>query len=320
MNFMKIFHGTDNANITRSTVLTLGVFDGLHLGHQRIMQTVVSRAKAAAAVPTAITFDPHPRSVLYPENAPPLLQTLDQRLANFGVLGIEQTIVIRFDMDFADRDAEVFLRDIVHERLRAKEVYLGKGFAFGRNRGGNIELLRRISAELGFAADEVPEITLRGQRISSSKIRELLKDGRVNLARRMLGRPYGVEGQIMRGNQRGRTIGFPTANLKPRNRVIPRYGVYATATLIDDIWRRSITNVGVRPTFGNETEPSIETYVFDFDGDLYGDVLRVRFLHRIRDEKKFGGIEELKTQITKDSNRALNYFNRAGVRNMLDLT
>jgi riboflavin kinase/FMN adenylyltransferase len=316
---MKIFHGTDNANITRSTVLTLGVFDGLHLGHQQIMRTVVERAKAVNAVPTAITFDPHPRSILHPENAPPLLQTLDQRLANFEVLGIEQTIVIRFDKDFASRDAEVFLRDIVHERLQAKEVYLGKGFAFGKNRGGNIELLRRISQELGFFADEVPEITLRGWRISSSKIRELLKNGRVNLARRMLGRPYGVEGQIVRGDQRGRTIGFPTANLKPRNRVIPRYGVYATATLIDDVWRRSITNVGVRPTFTAESEPSIETYIFDFDGDLYGDVLRVRFLHRIRDEKKFSGIEELKSQITKDSNRALNYFKRAGVNNMLDL-
>jgi riboflavin kinase/FMN adenylyltransferase len=316
---MKIFHGTDNANITRSTVLTLGVFDGLHLGHQRIMQTVVERAKTVNAVPTAITFDPHPRSVLYPENAPPLLQTLDQRLSNFQVLGIEQTIVTRFDHDFAAQDAEIFLRDIVHERLQAKEVYLGKGFAFGKNRGGNIELLRRISAELGFFADEVSEITLRGSRISSSKIRELLAAGKTNLARRMLGRSYGVEGQIVRGDQRGRTIGFPTANLKPHNRVIPKYGVYATATLINDVWRRSITNVGVRPTFDGDKEPSIETYVFDFDGDLYGDVLRVRFLHRIRDEKKFGGIEELKAQIGLDSRRALNYFNHAGVKNMLDL-
>jgi riboflavin kinase/FMN adenylyltransferase len=316
---MKVFHGTDNANITRSTILTLGVFDGLHLGHQRIMQTVVERAKAARAVPTAITFDPHPRSVLYPENAPPLLQTLDQRLANFEVLGIEQTIVIRFDKDFAGQDAEIFLRDIASERLQAKEIYLGKGFAFGKNRSGNIELLRRMSRELGFTADEVPEVCLRGQRISSSRIRELLKDGRTNLARRMLGRPYGVEGQIVRGDRRGRTIGFPTANLKPRNRVIPKYGVYATATLIGDVWRRSVTNVGVRPTFDGDREPSIETYVFDFDGDLYGDVLRVRFLHRIRDEKKFGGIEELKAQITKDSSRAVNYFDRAGVKTMLDL-
>jgi riboflavin kinase/FMN adenylyltransferase len=135
----------------------------------------------------------------------------------------------------------------------------------------------------------------------------------------MLGRPYGVEGKIIHGARRGRTIGFPTANLHPQNRVIPKFGVYATATLIDDVWRRGITNVGVRPTFEKESEPSIETYVFDFDGDLYGDVLRVRFLHRIRDEKKFGGIDELKTQIEKDTRRALNYFVRLGVKNSLSI-
>ncbi len=316
---MKIFHGTDNANILRGTVLTLGVFDGLHLGHQKIMETVVNRAKSIGAIPTAITFDPHPRAVLYPENAPPLLQTLDQRLANFQVLGIEQAIVIRFSLEFADVDAEEFLQNTLHERLDAKEIYLGKGFAFGKNRGGNIELLRKMSDKSGFYADEVDEVKLRGQRISSSKIRELLKHGKVNLVRRMLGRPYGIEGQIIRGDRRGHTIGFPTANLKPHNRVIPKYGVYATANLIDGKWRKSITNVGVRPTFAGDKEPSIESYIFDFDGDLYGDVLRVRFLHRIRDEQKFAGIDELKAQIKKDTRTAQNYFSRKGVINMLDL-
>ena len=153
---MKIFHGTENANIARPTVLTLGVFDGLHLGHQRIMHRVVERAKAVGAAATAITFDPHPRSVLHPESAPPMLQTLDQRLANLEVLGIEQTIVIRFDRDFASQSADDFLRDIIHDRLQAKEVYLGKGFAFGRARGGNIDLLRRMSGDLGFVADPRP--------------------------------------------------------------------------------------------------------------------------------------------------------------------
>lgn len=316
---MKIFHGTENANIARPTVLTLGVFDGLHLGHQRIMQTVVERAKAVNAVPTAITFDPHPRSVLHPQSAPPLLQTLDQRLANFEILGIEQAIVIPFDLKFAQIDAAEFLSDIVRDRLHAREVYLGKGFEFGKDRGGNIGLLRKVSRELGFFADEVEEVTIRGKRISSSRIRNLLDDGKVNLVRRMLGRPYGVEGVIIRGDRRGHTIGFPTANLKPRNRVIPRFGVYATATLVDGAWRRSITNIGVRPTFENDSEPSIETYLFDFDGDLYGDVLRVRFLHRIRDERKFNGIDELKVQIEKDSKRALNYFSHEGVRSMLEI-
>ncbi len=316
---MKIFHGIENANIAKPTVLTLGVFDGLHLGHQRIMQTVVERSKATNAVATAITFDPHPRAVLHPDSAPPLLQTLDQRLANLEVLGIEQAIVVKFDRDFASQPAEDFLSTIVRERLHAREVYLGKGFAFGKDRGGNIELLRRLSGELGFIADEVDEVQLRGSRISSSAIRKLLNDGRVNLARRMLGRPYGVEGVIIRGNRRGHTIGFPTANLKPHNRVIPKYGVYATATLIEGHWRRSITNIGVRPTFENDAEPSIETYVFDFDGDLYGDVLRVRFLHRIRDERKFSGIDELKGQIERDTQTARNYFNYQGVKNMLAL-
>src|SRR5688572_4842269 len=316
---MKIFHGTDNANIQKPTVLTLGVFDGLHLGHQRIMRTVTERARAVNASATAITFDPHPRAVLHPESAPPLLQTLDQRLANFEVLGIEQAIVIPFDREFASNPAEGFLRDIVHDRLHAKEVYLGKGFAFGKDRGGNIDLLRMMSGELGFVADEVDEVRLRGNRISSSKIRKLLAEGRVNLARRMLGRPYGVEGVIIRGNRRGRTIGFPTANLKPHNRVVPKNGVYATATLVDGTWRRSITNVGVRPTFEDSTEVSIESNIFDFDGDLYGDVLRVRFLHRIRDERKFNGIDELKEQIQRDTATALNYFRHEGVRNMLEI-
>jgi riboflavin kinase / FMN adenylyltransferase len=316
---MKIFHGTDNAGILRGTVLTLGVFDGLHLGHQKIMEKVVERAQSIGAVPTAITFDPHPRAVLHPENAPPLLQTLDQRLANFEFLGIQQAIVINFDQKFAAQDAETFLRDIIFERFQAREVYLGKGFAFGKNRAGNIELLRKISHELGFVADEVAEVQLRGIRISSSKIRHLLHEGKINLTRRMLGRPYGIEGQIVHGAERGRTIGFPTANLKPVNRVIPRYGVYATATLIDGVWRRGITNVGVRPTFEDEAAPSIETYIFDFDGDLYGDVLRVRFLYRIRDERKFSGIDELRAQIEKDTKCALRYFKRQGVNNSLDI-
>jgi riboflavin kinase / FMN adenylyltransferase len=176
-----------------------------------------------------------------------------------------------------------------------------------------------VSGELGFAAFEVPEVRLRGQRISSSRIRELLAAGRVNLARRMLGRPYGVEGRVVRGQERGRTIGFPTANLRPANRVIPRGGVYVTATLIDGSWRRSLTNVGVRHTFEKEAEPSIETFVMEWGGDLYGDVVRVRFLHRLRDERRFSSVEELKRQIDADAARARKYFTRAGVRRSLSV-
>jgi riboflavin kinase/FMN adenylyltransferase len=316
---MRLFHGTDNATIQRPTVLTLGVFDGLHLGHQLIMKTVVERARATGAVPTVITFDPHPRAVLHPVSSPPLLQTLDQKVEGFGVLGIEQTIVIRFTQEFSLVAAEEFLRDVVNERLHAKEVYLGKGFAFGHGREGNIAMLREVSNKLGFFADEVPEVCLRGKRVSSSRIRELLLQGRVNLARRMLGRPYGVEGQVIRGKERGHVLGFPTANLHPQNRVIPARGVYVTGSLIDGQWRRSVTNIGIRPTFGEETEPSVETFVLNWSGDLYGDVVRVRFLHRLRDERKFNSLEELKGQIARDVKRAEDYFARSGTRHALSI-
>jgi riboflavin kinase/FMN adenylyltransferase len=314
---MKLFHGTENADIARPTALTLGVFDGLHLGHQLIMKTVVERARAVRAVPTVITFQPHPRAVLHPASAPPLLQTLDQKIEALGVLGIEQAIVIHFDQAFAQIRAEDFLRNVVRERLQAKEVYLGRGFFFGHQREGNIELLRSVSQRLGFFADEVPEVRLRGTRIGSTRIRDLLQQGRVNLARRMLGRPYGVEGPVVRGAARGTTLGFPTANLRPHNRVIPRAGVYVTATLIEGQWRRSVTNIGVRPTFGDATEPSVETFVMNWSGDLYGDVLRVRFLHRLRAEKKFASVNELKSQIDRDVARATRYFERAGVKRSL---
>jgi riboflavin kinase/FMN adenylyltransferase len=314
---MRLFHGTDNADIARPTVLTLGVFDGLHLGHQLIMQTVVERARAVGAVPTVITFEPHPREVLHPESAPPLLQTFDQKIEALGVLGIEQTIVIHFDKSFAKIRAQDFLRDAVVDRLHAKEVYLGRGFAFGHDREGNIDLLRSVSQSLGFFADEVPEVRLRGRRVSSSRIRELLQQGRVNLARRMLGRPYGVEGRVVRGAERGQTLGFPTANLHPQNRVIPRNGVYVTATLIEGQWRRSVTNVGTRPTFESTAATSVETFVMNYSGDLYGDVVRVRFLYRLREEKKFSSGDELKSQIEHDVARAENYFLRAGVRRSL---
>jgi riboflavin kinase/FMN adenylyltransferase len=314
---MRLFHGTDNAKIARPTVMTLGVFDGLHLGHQLIMQTVVERARAIGAVPTVITFEPHPRAVLHPESAPPLLQTFDQKIEALGVLGIEQTIVIHFDQAFAQIRAQDFLSDVVVDRLQAKEIYLGRGFAFGHNREGNIELLRQVSTRLGFRADEVPEVRVRGRRASSSRIRELLQHGQVNLARRMLGRPYGVEGRVVRGDRRGAQIGFPTANLHPQNRVIPRGGVYVTATLIDGKWRRSVTNIGTRPTFDTAAETSVETFIMNWSGDLYGDVVRVRFLHRLRDEQKFSSVDELRLQIERDVARAENYFSRSSVRKSL---
>ncbi len=310
---MRIFHGIENANIAKPTVLTLGVFDGLHLGHQQIMRTVVERAEAVGAAATAITFDPHPRAVLHPESAPPLLQTLDQRLANLDVLGIEQTIVIKFDRDFSSQPAEDFLRNIIRDRLHAKEVYLGKGFAFGKERGGNIELLRSMSAELGFRADEVDEVRLRGVRISSSAIRELLIAGRINLARRMLGRPYGVEGVIIRGDRRGHTIGFPTANLVLRRKP-PLAGIFAVEAELEETrqaWR-GVASIGRRPTVAANGPMLLEVHLFDLERELYGRHLSVRFLEKLREEKKFDGMQALAAAIRQDAEQARQYFRAHG--------
>jgi len=305
---MDVFHSVEELGIRRPTVLTLGVFDGLHLGHQAIVRTVVERALLIDAIPTLITFDPHPRQVLKPDTAPPLLQTFNQKMEGLRGLGIEQVIVLEFNPQLAALSAEEFVRRFIVDGLQAREVYLGKGFAFGHNRQGNIELLQSLSRQLGFYAAEVPEVRLRGHRISSTMVRMLLKAGRVNVARRMLGRPYGIEGVVTRGHGIGRSLLYPTANLDLQNRVLPADGVYVTLALINGVWRRSVTNIGRRPTFGGEPESKVETHVIDFDDDLYDQTIRVRALHRLRGEKKFSGIEELKAQITRDRDRAVRYF------------
>ncbi len=305
---MNIFHGIEHADIRRGAVLTLGVFDGLHLGHQAIVRTVVERASAIGATPTLITFDPHPRHVLKPETAPPLLQTFNQKAEGLKLLGIEQVIVLEFNQELAAMFAEDFVQRYIVDALGAREVYLGKGFAFGHERRGNIELLKWLSHQLGFYAAEVPEVQLRGRRISSTMIRMLLKAGRVNLARRMLGRPYGIEGVVTVGHGIGRKFLFPTANLALQNRALPADGVYVTLALVGGVWRRSVTNIGKRPTFGGEAESKVETHLIDFDEELYGKTIRVRVLHRLRGEKKFSGVDELRAQIIRDRERAIRYF------------
>jgi riboflavin kinase / FMN adenylyltransferase len=314
---MDIFHGIQHAAIRRPTVLTVGVFDGLHLGHQAIIRTVVERALLVDAVPTLITFDPHPRQVLKPDTAPPLLQTFHQKMEGLKSLGMQQVVVMEFNHELAAMSAEDFIGRFMHDALGAREVHLGKGFAFGRERRGNIELLREVSARLGFVAAEVPEVRVRGHRVSSTMIRRLLKAGRVNLARRMLGRAYGIEGTVVGGRRLGHQLSFPTANLEVENRVLPADGVYVTLTLVGGEWRRSVTNIGKRPTFGGDAQSHVEAHIIGFDGDLYGQTIRVRVLHRLRGEKKFSGVDELRAQIARDRDRAVHYFECEAVRRNL---
>ncbi|HQR37670.1 MAG TPA: bifunctional riboflavin kinase/FAD synthetase [Blastocatellia bacterium] len=315
---MIVVRRTDDPQIVRPTTVTLGVFDGLHLGHQAIMRTVVARAAATGTVPTVVTFDPHPRSILHPESAPPLLQTFEQRLEGMRFLGIEQVVALEFTRELASIPAEEFVTTHLVERLDARSILLGKGFAFGRGRGGNIELLRSLSDSHGFVADEVAEVELRGQRISSTAARRALSVGRVNLARRMLGRPYGLEGRVIEGRKLGREVlGFPTANIQPHNRVLPGPGVYVTATLTGGVWHRSVTNVGFRPTVGADDLVTVEAHILDFDRSLYGETIRVRFLHRVRSERQFPSLDVLRQQIGLDVVRAARYFRHPLVRRNL---
>jgi riboflavin kinase/FMN adenylyltransferase len=306
---MKVFRTPEDSQITRPTVLTLGVFDGLHLGHQLIMKRVVERAAATGFCPTVVTFDPHPRAVLRPETAPPLLHTFEQKVEGLGRLGIRQLVVLSFTPEFAGQRAEDFLVNTIFGSLDAREVYLGHGFAFGHKREGRFPLLKEVADRLGRVAEEIPEVTVRGRRVSSTMVRRLLSAGRVNFARRMLGRPYGIEGRVVGGRNAGRAqLSYATANLKTENCVIPQTGVYITLTLVGGEWRRSVTNVGHRPTFGGDPEVVIETHIIDFDRDIYGEKIRVRFLHRLRGEKKFESVEALRAQIDRDYRRAVRYF------------
>ena len=314
---MKIFRGINHSDLERPSVLTLGVFDGLHLGHQEIVRTVVERAILLDAVPTLITFDPHPRQVLKPETAPPLLQTFSQKMEGLKQLGIRQVVVLEFNQELASVPAEDFIRRYMVEALQAREVFLGKGFAFGNQRRGNIDLLREMSVNLGFNAAEVPEIQLGGRRISSTMIRRLLKSGRVNLARKMLGRAYGIEGIVTRGHGIGRQLLYPTANLEIQNRAVATGGAEMTLCLVDQVWYRSVTNIGKRPTFGGEIESKVETHLLDFDRDLYDQTIRIRLLHRLRGEKKFSGVDQLKSQIAYDCDRAVRYFSSDFIRRNL---
>ncbi len=305
---MEIFHDTNAATIKRPTIVTIGVFDGLHLGHQAIVRTIVERALLIGATPTLITFDPHPRQVLNPESTPPLLQTYSQKMEGLKLLGLQQVVVMKFTRELAALSAEEFIERFMFRALGAREVHLGKGFSFGKERRGNIELLRKEAERLGFLAAEVPEIRIRHQRISSTLIRGLLQNGEVNAARKMLGRPYGVEGLVVEGRKLGRTLSFPTANIEVQNRILPADGVYVTLTMIDGVWYRSVTNIGKRPTVGHDLESKVESHLLDFDNDLYGKTLRIRFLHRLRGEQKFAGLDELKAQIRHDTERTARYF------------
>ena len=280
-------------------VLALGNFDGVHLGHQNIFRHVVSKAEEIGGTPMAFTFDCHPLKVLAPEKAPLALTTNAQKSGLIGALGIRVGLWIPFTEKFACQKPLAFIRDVLKERIGIHELVVGYDFRFGHCRTGNAALLQQQAAPHDYEVTVIPPVKLGDIVVSSTTIRALLQEGRVEEAARLLGRDYVLSGSVVEGFQRGATLGFPTANVQSDQEIVPREGVYAVSVEWKGQRIPGVANVGHNPTFGNESL-SVEVHLLDFEENLYGVRLDVAFVSCIREERKFGSIDELKTQIASD--------------------
>jgi riboflavin kinase/FMN adenylyltransferase len=308
---MNVAHYPDDPIVKwNQPVLALGNFDGLHRGHMKIIDRVRRRAGERAGTPAAMTFDPHPPRVVRPDKAPPLLMTKEQKIEALGRSGMQGIAVLRFTPEVSQWEPEVFVRTILVEWLHVVEVWVGANFLFGHGRAGNYSVLRSLGARYGFRAEKIDPVRYKDFVVSSTRIRRLVAEGRVDEAAALLGHHYFIDGEVQRGAGRGREMGVPTANLRALNELAPPSGVYATTVTIDGVLRPSITNIGMRPTFGDVEAPVIETHVFDFDRDLYGRELRLSFVQRLRDERAFADVDALRAQIDADCRSARRLFGR----------
>lgn len=287
-----------------ATALTVGVFDGVHLGHRHLIGGLVARARAIGALAGVITFDPHPKAVLSPGGESTYLTNLAERHRLLAGLGLDLIATLGFNRALSQMEAADFTA-LLRQLFRMRELWVGPDFALGHRRRGTVEVLREIGLRQGFRVEVVPPLTAGGQVVSSSAIRRLLGEGQVAEAARLLGRPYGLTAEVNTGAGRGRALGFPTANLAPEPaRLLPANGVYAVHAYCDAGRYLGVANIGVRPTFG-EVQRTLEVHLLDFDGHLYGQRLTVEFLKRLRDERRFPSVEELKAQIRRDIEEAL---------------
>ena len=286
------------------TILTLGNFDGVHRGHQAILETAVRCAAELGGRPAVLTFEPHPIAVLAPDRAPPIIQSLHDRLETIRDLGIDTVVLQRFTREFAAMDPEAFVRDFLLRYVELGHVVVGYSVNFGRDRAGTSETLRVLGARLGFGVDVVGPVVVDGEEVSSTRLRDAIRQGDMARAERLLGRPYAFRGRVVTGDRRGRTLGFPTANLhlKP-GLLVPPDGVYAVVADVDGAARAGVLNVGIRPTFGGR-QRTIEAHLLDFEGDLYRRWLMVRVVERLRGEATFAGPDALRAAIADDIARA----------------
>jgi len=295
------------------TVLSVGNFDGLHLGHQKILRMVVARARAAALTAAAITFDPHPMKLLQPERAPLMIETLSQRLAGIERIGLDAVLVLRFDRALSILAPEDFLQRILMERMHVAAILVGANFRFGHCGAGDVRLLAQFGKEHGFDVETISPVEVDGIVVSSTAVRNAIAEGRVGEAVPLLGHPFSLTGEIRPGAGRGRTILFPTLNMVPEQELLPKLGVYATEAVVRENVFQSVTNVGTRPTFDGQGV-TVETHLFGFDEQISGGAMEVRFHTRLRDERKFSGAEELRAQIVRDIAAAREYFAVRAVR------
>ncbi len=292
-------------------VLALGNFDGLHRGHVKIVERVRRRAEERGGVAVVLTFDPHPTRVVRPDKAPKLLMTKAQKLEALEQAGMDGVAILRFTREISVWTPEQFVERVLVDWLRVAEVWVGANFLFGHDRAGNFSLLRLLGARYGFRAEKIDPVRYKEFVVSSTRIRRLLSEGRVDEAAALLGREYFIDGTVVAGDQRGRELGFPTANLQTPNEMLPANGVYATLLLLDGVIHPAVTNIGVRPTFGADTySPVVETHVLDLDDDLYGRQVRLAFVQRLRDERPFDGPAALRQQIEADCRHARDLFDR----------
>ena len=302
---MKIINNSIQARNIKNAVVTIGTFDGVHLGHQAIFKKMRQLAMEIGGETVVVTFHPHPRQVLaIGTETLRFICSQEEKLKKFEEFGIDNVVIIPFTKEFASTPSDVFLRDYIIERIHPSVIVVGYDHHFGKNRMGDFEMLNEMGKKYGFKTVQIEAQDVNNVAISSTKIRNFLWAGNVKAANQLLGYPYSVEGVVVKGNEIGRTIGFPTANLDIPNEfmMINNPGVYACQTSIDGKIYNAMANTGLRPTIGDRADGDfiIEVNIFDFDGDLYGKTLKVWFLERIRDEVKFSGLETLKTQLEHD--------------------
>ena len=287
------------------SVVAVGAFDGLHRGHQALLSEVRQRAQALGCTPVVVSFEPLPRAYFSKEPVP-RLSSVREKLLGFSAAGMGRTLLLRFNQALTAMSPEDFVQRVLIERLRAREVWVGADFRFGHKRAGDVALLERMGRQHGFSARTMPAVLLEGERVSASRVRALLAAGNFGAVTPLLGRPFVIEGKVEYGNQLGRDLGYPTANIHLRDRVTPVHGIFAVRVGLGEgecSWP-GVASLGTRPTVNEVAEPLLEVHLFDFEGDLYGQRMAVEFVAKLRDEMKFDGLDALKQQMRHDERSA----------------